>query len=874
MRAGVVLLALLLSTRAAAFVSAPYFPLAEGGTWTYAVSNGSSETRTVTGKITFNGAQVWVVRDQYGNETYSTNDATGIRVHGGLFVDAINGNELDTYSPPFFILNRYAFVGSSTTAYGQVTAEQGGVTYTFSYNSTATPLAVEAVTVPVGTFSDALHVRIINNYSGSVNGQPVSFSTTTDVWLVAGIGAVREVLSEGAAVTTWELQSHNAPDVFPDAFSFAPKTVQAPYLLVVSDPITVSGISPSAAVYVSIAGGEYQINGAGPFRNDVAEVSSGDRIAVRVMSAQPGYSASVTLDVGGVTGAFIVVTESDTSPNPFSFTPLTGAPPGLVYTSNTIRVTGINTDTPISIAGGEYAVLNRPFTSSPGTVCKDCSVDVRVAAAATYGATTSATLTIGGVSAVFSVTTLTPSNGPFWQLFFASDSGDYVGDGRTKLFHFGPAHPEISFGLTRNNGYGNGISLNVSAPDLSWWWYLDLDAPGTAALVPGRYKAALRFPFNNDAPGLDFHGDGRGCNLLTGRFDILDVGYAPGGAVERLAANFEQHCEGSPRALFGEVRVNSRVPLGSNVVRRTVRDSTGDGHSDIHWRNVSTGENYLYPMNGSEILAGEGYLRTVANLDWKIAGIGDFNGDGFADVLWRNASTGENYVYLMNGLSVVNEGYLRTVPDQSWQVAGVGDFDGDGKDDIFWRNSATGANYVYLMDGLAIRPAEGYLRTVADLNWQVAGVGDFDGDGKADILWRNSASGDNYLYPMNGTAIKASEGFIRTVADPAWQVKALGDFDGDGKADIAWRNSTTGENYLYLMNGTSIVGEGYLRTVADLAWQIAAAGDYDGDGKSDLFWRNSATGENYLYPLDGLSIKPSEGYVRTVPVGNWAVVRK
>jgi hypothetical protein len=177
------------------------------------------------------------------------------------------------------------------------------------------------------------------------------------------------------------------------------------------------------------------------------------------------------------------------------------------------------------------------------------------------------------------------------------------------------------------------------------------------------------------------------------------------------------------------------------------------------------------------------------------------------------------------------------------------------------------------MDGLAIRPGEGYLRTVADLNWKVVGVADFDGDGKADVLWRNTSTGENYVYLMNGTAIKPSEGFIRTVPDLAWQVKGVGDFDGDGAADILWRNAATGENYLYLMQGRTIKPtEGFIRTVADLNWQIAAVGDYDGDGKSDLLWRNSSTGENYLYPMDAMTIKPTEGYLRTVPVGNWTVV--
>jgi hypothetical protein len=73
------------------------------------------------------------------------------------------------------------------------------------------------------------------------------------------------------------------------------------------------------------------------------------------------------------------------------------------------------------------------------------------------------------------------------------------------------------------------------------------------------------------------------------------------------------------------------------------------------------------------------------------------------------------------------------------------------------------------------------------------------------------------------------------------------------------------------MRATSIIGEGYLRTVTDLNWQIAAVGDYDGDGKADILWRNASTGENYLYPMDGIAIKPSEGYLRTVPPGEWTI---
>src|SRR2546422_291567 len=200
----------------------------------------------------------------------------------------------------------------------------------------------------------------------------------------------------------------------------------------------------------------------------------------------------------------------------------------------------------------------------------------------------------------------------------------------------------------------------------------------------------------------------------------------------------------------------------------------------------------------------------------------DFDGDCKSDVLWRNSATGEDYLWLMNGRTIATGGYLRTVGDPAWQIVGTGDFDGDGKADILWRNAVTGQNYIYLMNGLTIA-SEGSVNVVDPVSgWQVQGIGDFDGDGRDDVLWRNLATGENYIWLMNGWTI-ASGGLIRTVADQAWQVKGIGDFDGDGKADILWRNTVTGEDYAYFMNGSAIASEGFLNTVADQYWMPKSA---------------------------------------------------
>ena len=99
-------------------------------------------------------------------------------------------------------------------------------------------------------------------------------------------------------------------------------------------------------------------------------------------------------------------------------------------------------------------------------------------------------------------------------------------------------------------------------------------------------------------------------------------------------------------------------------------------------------------------------------------GVGDFDGDGKADLVWRHAQTGEVSVWLMNGLTLQRAGSLLTVNDSGWQIMRVGDFDGDGKADLVWRHSQTGTVVVWRLDGLSVlevRP----IATVDDLGWQI-----------------------------------------------------------------------------------------------------------------------------------------------------------
>ena len=137
------------------------------------------------------------------------------------------------------------------------------------------------------------------------------------------------------------------------------------------------------------------------------------------------------------------------------------------------------------------------------------------------------------------------------NLTFVSEPGDYVGQGESLSFSDGID----AYGST------DGRIVSVSVNSDGHWFFLNLAAPEGQVLAPGAYENAARYPFqNSDQPGLDFWGDGRGCNTVAGRFDVEAIKISSFGYVERLKANWELHCEGAEPALFGTVDITNPPP--------------------------------------------------------------------------------------------------------------------------------------------------------------------------------------------------------------------------------------------------------------------------------------------------------------------------
>jgi hypothetical protein len=221
-------------------------------------------------------------------------------------------------------------------------------------------------------------------------------------------------------------------------------------------------------------------------------------------------------------------------------------------------------------------------------------------------------------------------------------------------------------------------------------------------------------------------------------------------------------------------------------------------------------------------ILGGANLPAIADLGWHIDGTGDFNGDGQVDILWRYYGPGGyNCVWFMNGTTIIGGANLPAIADLGWQFAGTGDFNGDGQVDILWRYIGPGGyNCVWFMNGTTVTGGVN-LPAVDDSNWTIAGNGDFNGDGNLDILWRYiGPGGSSCVWFMNGTTIIGGAN-MPAVSDLSWTIVGTGDFNGDGKVDILWRYyGPGGYSCVWFMNGTTITGGADLPAVADLGWRI------------------------------------------------------
>jgi FG-GAP-like repeat/Cadherin-like len=256
------------------------------------------------------------------------------------------------------------------------------------------------------------------------------------------------------------------------------------------------------------------------------------------------------------------------------------------------------------------------------------------------------------------------------------------------------------------------------------------------------------------------------------------------------------------------------------------------------------------------------------------AGAGDFNRDGFTDLLWVNSSTGQTSEYLGS-----QSGLFTPVGTPSskngWTLLSQGDFNGDNTPDVVWQNLSTdrssadaGQIEVWLgQRGQAFKALPSTDKAFSD-EWQLAAQGDFNGDGVTDLMWRGIGVSAGKTSEWLGDP-KGSGDFTPAASQPAtgYTLVAAGDFNGDRIDDVLWKNDSSGTISVWLGGGGSNGGWTFPTTPSPGAggWTLTGEGDFNGDGRTDLFWTNSggATSE-WLGQQNGgfhtLSLPPVTGY--------------
>ncbi|MEW2612758.1 trypsin-like serine protease [Streptomyces sp. NPDC047880] len=228
----------------------------------------------------------------------------------------------------------------------------------------------------------------------------------------------------------------------------------------------------------------------------------------------------------------------------------------------------------------------------------------------------------------------------------------------------------------------------------------------------------------------------------------------------------------------------------------------------------------------------------------------NISGDHKADLWVRNASTKTGYSKDSNGTSFAAR--------QSWgnwdgvNVVLQTDLDRDGYQDLVYRRSSDGdvfwTHYV-------ISSGSWSTKQIAD-NWKtrtrIITPGDVTGDYLPDLLSVDSA-GVMWIYPGKGNGTFASRVQVGSGWNQYNSVRGKGDFNGDGKTDLIARSKSG--SYLYLYKGTGKAGSGaFSARVKVRTWDgynaFDAPGDVTGDGKADFLARTPG-GTLYLYAGTG-----------------------
>jgi hypothetical protein len=256
-------------------------------------------------------------------------------------------------------------------------------------------------------------------------------------------------------------------------------------------------------------------------------------------------------------------------------------------------------------------------------------------------------------------------------------------------------------------------------------------------------------------------------------------------------------------------------------------------------RNTSTGAWNLAYNNGNSTFTNSTPVTWANNVTWVDVFRMDVNGDGKEDIVGRNSATGVWQVSVNQGnKTFTNSTFASWSTTATWAWSLRADVNGDGKGDIIGRDSKTG-NIVVSVSGGTTATTSTWGNWATSGNFVDIKPADMNGDGRTDLIGRDSKTGNWNVQISDGT--KFTNSVFKTWSTTiAWTNTTVGDVNGDGKTDILSRNTSTGNWFVAQSTGTSLTGSVNWLT-STLPLTDVSLRDMNYDGKADLVGRNGNT---------------------------------
>jgi hypothetical protein len=203
--------------------------------------------------------------------------------------------------------------------------------------------------------------------------------------------------------------------------------------------------------------------------------------------------------------------------------------------------------------------------------------------------------------------------------------------------------------------------------------------------------------------------------------------------------------------------------------------------------------------------------------------------------------------------------FVARLTSPEWKIAGAGDLDGDGRADLLMHNRGLERIDWWLMNGVTPRT---YATASIPMAYRVVATGDFNGDGRTDLLWRDDARTSVWIWQAEADGTFSIQ-FVAAWPPAGWRIVGAADVNGDAHADLLWHNPQMEQMDWWLMDGAErwAMGSKYVPSM----YRVDAVGDFDGDHRNDLVWRDQDRTTLWLWhaEADDFAIQYIGGHPRS-----------